>query len=103
MGNFKKGLLVGGIVGAFLTWLNYSSKGKEVRAQIMSHLEPLFHELKSSLKQLEGPTQDMYEALVERAVEEYAAKKELALDVKNSLARHLKKRWKEVERDLKNS
>ncbi len=103
MGNFKKGLLVGGAVATFLTWLNCSPKGKEMRSQIMSHLEPLFNELKSSLKQLEGPTQEMYDALVERAVEEYAAKKELAIEVKNSLIRQLKKRWKEVEKDLKNS
>lgn len=103
MGNFKKGLLVGGAVGAFLTWLNFTPKGKEMRSQIMSHIEPLFNELKSSLKQLEGPTQEMYDALVERAVEEYAAKKELAIEVKNNLIRQLKKRWKEIENDLKNS
>ncbi len=101
MGNFKKGLLVGGAVGAFLTWLNVTPKGKKVRSQIMSHLEPLFNELKISLKQLEGPTQEMYDALVERAVEEYGAKAELAFEVKNSLVRQLKKRWKELEKDLR--
>ncbi|MBI5221454.1 MAG: YtxH domain-containing protein [Candidatus Magasanikbacteria bacterium] len=100
MGNFKKGLLVGGAIGAFLTWLNVTPKGKEVRSQIMSHLEPLFNELKASLKQLEGPTQEMYDALVERAVEEYGAKAELAFEVKNSLIHQLKKRWKELEKDL---
>lgn len=100
MGNFKKGLLIGGALGAFLTWLNVTPKGKEMRSQIMSHLEPLFNELKASLKQLEGPTQEMYNALVERAVEEYGAKWELAMEVKNSLVHHLKKRWKELEKDL---
>ncbi|MCX6779849.1 MAG: YtxH domain-containing protein [Candidatus Magasanikbacteria bacterium] len=101
MGNFKKGLLVGGAVGAFLTWLNFTPKGKEVRSQIMSHLEPLFNELKSSIKQLEGPTEEMYDALVERAVEEYGDKWKLAVEVKNSLIHQLKKRWKELEKDLK--
>lgn len=100
MGNFKKGLLVGGAVGALLTWLNVTPKGKEVRSQILSHLEPLFNELKASLKQLEGPTKEMYDALVERAVEEYGAKKELAFEVKNSLIHQLKKRWKDLEKDL---
>lgn len=101
MGNFKKGLLLGGAVGAFLTWLNVTPKGKELKAQILSHLEPLFNELKNSLKQLEGPTQEMYDALVERAVEEYSAKRELAVEVKNSLIRQLKKRWHELEKELK--
>lgn len=101
MGNFKKGLLVGGAVGAFLAWINFTPKGKEIRSQIMSHLEPLFSELKSSIKQLEGPTQEMYNALVERAVEEYGDKWKLAIEVKSSLIHHLKKRWKELEKDLK--
>ena len=82
-------------------WLNATPKGKEMRAKIAAHLEPLFNELKSSLKQLEGPTKDMYDALVERAVEEYAVKKELAEEVKMMLVRELKKRWKEVQKDLK--
>lgn len=102
MGNFKRGLILGGAVGAFLTWLNVSSQGKELRSKILEHFQPLFGELKSSIKKLEGPTKEMWEALVERAVEEYSDKKELAEDVKNNLAKQLKKKWQEVEKDLKN-
>ena len=72
MGNFKKGLVLGGAVGAFLTWLNVTPQGKEMKAKILQHLDPLYNELKASIKQLEGPTQEMWDALVERAVEEYA-------------------------------
>jgi hypothetical protein len=43
----------------------------------------------------------MYEALVERAVEEYAAKKEMALEMKNQLVRELKKRWVDLEKEIK--
>ncbi|MFA6105187.1 MAG: hypothetical protein WC725_01135 [Patescibacteria group bacterium] len=101
MGRFKKGLFLGGLLGASLMWLNATPKGKEMRSKLANHLEPLFNELKASLKQLEGPTKDMYDALVERAVEEYAVKKELAEEVKVMLLRELKKRWKEVQKDLK--
>ena len=59
------------------------------------------HALKESIKQLDGPTREMYDALVERAVAEYAAKKDLAEDFKNHLIRRLKKKWKEIEKDLK--
>ncbi len=100
MGRFKKGLVLGGLLGAGLMWLNATPKGKEMRSQLMAHLEPLFNELKISLKQLEGPTKEMYYALVERAVEEYAAKKELALEMKAVLIKELKKRWKEVEKEI---
>jgi gas vesicle protein len=101
MGRFKKGLVVGGLVAGILTWLNVSPKGKEYRDKLLSHIEPLFNELKESLKQLEGPTREMYDALVERAVEEYALKKEIAVDVKNNLVKELKKKWKELEKELK--
>lgn len=100
MGKFKKGLFLGGVLGAALMWLNATPKGKEMRAKLVEHLEPLFNELKISIKQLEGPTREMYEALVERAVEEYAAKKELAAEVKDMLIRKLKKRWDELQREL---
>lgn len=101
MGRFNKGLFLGGLLGATLMWLNVTPKGKEMKEKILAHLEPLFNELKVSIKQLEGPTKEMYDALVERAVEEYAAKKELAEDLKVLLVRELKKRWKEVQKDLK--
>lgn len=101
MGRFKKGLFLGGLVGAGLMWLNATPKGKELRAKLTAHLEPLYNELKISLKQLEGPTQEMYNALVERAVAEYAAKKDLVEDVKDQLVRQLKKKWKDLEKELK--
>lgn len=103
MGNFKKGLLLGGVVGAFMTWLNATPKGREMRDKIMQHLEPLYNELKTSIKQLEGPTQEMWDALVERAVEEYVAKKELTEEVKNNLIKQLKKKWLQLAKELKKS
>jgi len=101
MGSFKKGLILGSAVGAFLTWLNVTPKGKEMRGKIVQHLEPLYGELKMSIQQLEGPTREMWEALVERAVEEYGDKKELAEDVKNNLTRQLKKRWTDLKKEMK--
>jgi hypothetical protein len=81
-------------------WLNATPKGKEMRAKLLAHAEPLYEELKNSLKELEGPTKEMYNALVERAVEEYGAKKELAMEMKAHLARELKKRWHNLEKEL---
>ncbi len=101
MGNFKRGLFLGGLLGAALMWLNATPQGKEMRAKLLEHLNPLYEELKASIKQLEGPTKEMYCALVERAVEEYAAKKEMAAELKEMLIRQLKKKWKELEKEIK--
>lgn len=102
MGRFKRGLLLGGIVGAGLMWLNATVKGKEYRNKLVAHLEPLYNELKDSIKKLEGPTHEMWNALVERAVEEYAAKKEMAVDMKNNLIKELQRRWSKLEKEIRN-
>jgi len=82
-------------------WLNATPKGKEMRAKLAEHFNPLYNELKESIKQLEGPTKEMYEALVERAVAEYAAKKELAVELKDILIRDLKKKWNDLEKEIR--
>jgi hypothetical protein len=82
-------------------WLNATPKGKEMREKIMVQANDLFGQLKESLMQLEGPTKEMYDALVERAVEEYALKKEMAVEMKNQLIRELKKRWSDLEKEIK--
>ena len=43
----------------------------------------------------------MWDALVERAVEEYANKKELAQEVKLNLIKQLKKKWHDLKREIK--
>ena len=101
MGKFNKGLVLGGLLGAAMVWLNATPKGKELRAKLMMNLEPLYKELKDSVRQLEGPTREMYDALVERAVEEYAAKRKLAIELKALLIKELKKRWEKLEKELK--
>ena len=101
MGKFKKGFVLGGALGALLMWINATPKGKEMRAKLLSHSDVLFKELKDSLKQLDGPTKEMYDALVERAVAEYAGKKEMAVDMKAKLIKELKKRWYKLEKELR--
>lgn len=101
MGMFKKGLFLGGLLGAAAMWLNATPKGKEMRAKLMGQANDLYGQLKESIKQLEGPTKEMYDALVERAVAEYGAKAEMAVDMKNQLVKELKKRWKDLEKEIK--
>lgn len=100
MGKFNKGFIVGGLVGVLVMWLGVTPRGKELRAKAAEHLGPLTNEIKESLRQLEGPTREMYDALVERIVAEYSAKKELALEIRYRLVREMKKRWFEIEHDV---
>lgn len=100
MGKFKRGLFFGSLLGAGIVWLNTTVKGKQIREKILTHVDLLYGELKESIKQLDGPTQEMYDALVERAAAEYADKKQMAGEYKNMLIKELKKKWDDLEIEL---
>jgi hypothetical protein len=98
MGRFKKGLFFGSILGGLAAWFSFSPQAKEMRAKLALHVDYLSTEISSSFKKLEGPTKEMYDALVDRVVEEYAAKKDLALELKIALLKELKERWNELQK-----
>jgi gas vesicle protein len=101
MGKFKKGLFLGGIVGAGLMWLNTTIKGKQIREKILIHVDGLYAELKENMKKLDGPTKEMYDALVERAVEEYTDKKQMAGEYKSVMIKELKKKWSGLMEEIR--
>ena len=64
----------------------------------------LAKKIKKALHKMEDVTKETYDNLVETVVEEYATKKELAIDVKNALVDTLRREWHAMEeqyQDLK--
>ena len=51
MGKFKKGLFFGGIIGAGITWLNSTKKGKQVRDEMLDHAADVYEKLLEDVKQ----------------------------------------------------
>jgi gas vesicle protein len=98
--NFKKGLVVGSILGGALVAFGMSKKGKELRTKLMDYSEELSKELKKRAVELGVTTKEMYEDMVHRAVEEFAKQKELALDLKEKLVEQLKQKWDDIQTDL---
>ncbi|MEK7084784.1 MAG: hypothetical protein AAB932_06120, partial [Patescibacteria group bacterium] len=50
MGKFKKGLFLGGILGAGLMWLNTTTRGKEKREEIFDHAAEIYRRVKEEIK-----------------------------------------------------
>lgn len=46
MGNFKRGLVLGGLLGAGLAWLNLTKEGKAVREQAVNHAVVVYERVK---------------------------------------------------------
>lgn len=95
---FKKGLLLGGLlaVGAVVGFA-MTEQGQELTEELQKDLKALAKKLKKNLHKLEDVTKESFYELVSNVIEEYSAKKELALDAKKSLTAALQAKWHEME------
>jgi len=95
---FKKGLILGGLlaIGTAIGFI-MSKEGQELSEELQKHAKVLAKHLKKDLIELEDVTKDSFDELVASVVEEYAKKKELANDAKDSLIIALKSKWHEME------
>ncbi len=97
---FKKGLILGGILAAgAVIGLSFTHEGQELTEELKKDLKSLAKKLKKNLHQLEDVTKDNFDELVTKIVDEYAAKKELALDAKDSLIAALRSQWHQMEEE----
>ncbi len=99
---FKKGLLLGGILGAAaLLGFTMTKKGKKfeetVHQKVQDQFKEVTNELKKRLSELQDITQAKFNSLVETIVKEFAKKKALALDIQKNFIQSLQDQWTEVE------
>jgi gas vesicle protein len=77
MGKFKKGVFLGGLLGAGMTWLNTTKKGKEVREDLINQSAFIYEDLKKKVKAskaYDDLTKKDYMVMVRGAVDKYAVK-----------------------------
>ena len=97
---FKKGLILGGLLAAGAAFgFAMSKEGQELTEELQKDLKSLAKHLKKNLSKLEDVTRESFDELVATVVEEYAKKKELAMDAKNALTKALRAEWQEMERE----
>lgn len=102
MGNFKKGLFLGGLLGAGLMWLNVTKKGKEVRDQILDYAADVYTDIKgkvTSSDQWKTMTKNKYYKIVEEAVNKYAVENDLVDSVRDMVERVVKAQWNKLKGD----
>jgi len=105
MGTFKKGLVLGGLLGAGLMWLSTTKKGREVKDQMLDHAADVYLKVKEkavasgALKEL-GKNQ--YVVMVKEYVDKYAIENGLAENVKNMITKIVSSQWRNLQEELKN-
>lgn len=104
MATFKKGMMLGGLLGLGLMWLNTTKKGKAMRDEMLGQAADLYADIKEKVLQSdawENMTKNKYMAMVEEAVETYAVKNGLADKVKGIITQLLATQWKTLEKEVK--
>lgn len=95
---FKKGLLLGSILGAAaLVSFSMTKKGEELSEDLQNGVKELTKKLKKQIAHFEDISKEKYEELVAAVTDEYATKKSLAVDAKDKLVNALKSAWAEME------
>jgi gas vesicle protein len=98
--NFKKGLLIGGLLAGVLVAFGMSKKGKELREKVLEYSEDLYNEVRRRALEWGETTREAYDEIVGRVGEEFARRKGMALEMKNTLVERLKEKWDEFQVDM---
>jgi len=97
MGKFKKGLFLGGLLGAGMMWLNATKKGKETRDQMLDYAADVYSDVKIKVMESDGwdkMTKTKYYKMVEEVVNKYAVENDLIDSIRDMVEKIVKAQWK---------
>lgn len=101
MGKFKKGLFLGGLLGAGLVWMSTTKKGREVREKVLDYAAEVYSDVKDKVMASGGwdkMTKSKYIKLVRETVDTYAVKNGLARNVKNMVVKLVANQWGKMKK-----
>lgn len=95
---------MGGLLGAGLTWMSTTKKGKEMRGQILEYSADVYADVKEKVMASDAwdnMTKSKYVAMVNEAVEKYAGKTGMADSLKGIVVKLVNSQWKELQSEQK--
>ena len=104
MSRFKKGLFLGGLLGAAMMWLNATPKGRKMRDELLDHAALIYADITEKIRSSDAwrdMNKNKYIALVRDAVEMYAAKHGLTPEMKDKIVKLIVSQWKQVQEGLR--
>ncbi|OIO20062.1 MAG: hypothetical protein CO029_00630 [Candidatus Magasanikbacteria bacterium CG_4_9_14_0_2_um_filter_41_10] len=104
MGKFNKGVVLGGVLGAALVWLNTSTKGKHYRSQLVEQASDIYEKVKQEVQQsgaMDKMNKNKYVSMVKKAVDKHAIENGMVANVKNTIVRLLSSQWKTFKKEVK--
>jgi gas vesicle protein len=99
--DFFRGALLGALLGSVAALLTTPKTGKERREEIKKISSDLFGKIVKEVQKMKELSQEKYEAVVEKAVEEYGKKKKIARATLEEMMDELKNKWVDIKKSLK--
>jgi len=104
MGKFKKGLVLGGLVGAGLAWMALTPAGRKLRDKLLDESVGLYEQVKKKAiasQAWKEFNQQKYVALVRETVDKYVTKNPAARKAKDLLVKVLAAQWSRIQADVR--
>ena len=101
MARFKKGMFLGSLIGAGLTWMTTTKKGKETREQLFDHAAIVFTDIQKqvgSSAAMKKLTKQAYVKKVREYVDKYAKDKDIADHMKEMIVKTVMTQWKNIKK-----
>jgi len=103
MGKFKKGLMLGGLLGAGFMWLNTTKKGREVRENMLDQAAVVYADVKKKVlasKNWNKLTKQKYVKIVRETIETYAKNKNWSANTKKMVMKLVENQWKNIKSEI---
>lgn len=99
---FKKGLLLGGILGvASIIGYVVKKHGPEITEEIQDELKTISKKVKKKLMEMEDVSKEKFSEMVQQVTEEYGEKKHLPEKIKELVKTMVLEKWTEMEHAYK--
>ena len=103
MGKFKKGLVLGGLLGAGLTWMSTTKKGRETREKMLDQAADVYGDVKKKVlvsPQWDKMTKNEYVRMVQDCVDKYCVQNKAAQKAKSMIVKVVSAQWGNVKKEI---
>ncbi|OGH78282.1 MAG: hypothetical protein A2469_02190 [Candidatus Magasanikbacteria bacterium RIFOXYC2_FULL_40_16] len=104
MGKFKKGLFLGGLLGASMMWMSTTKKGKEIKEKLLDQAAEVYLDLKDKVVSSDAydkMTKNEFVVMAQQAVDKYAVRNGLADKTKKMMTKLVSTQWANLQKELK--
>lgn len=104
MGTFKKGLFLGGLLGAGAMWLAVTKEGKAMREQAMEHAVKVYDRVKTEVTKSPAwkkMKKSDFAKMVQKVADDYAEELGLAKKVTSMIVALVVSQWGKLRKEVK--